>query len=68
MDLKESREGWFRRGRGRSFPVETPKTERAREATVKDSGTRNPEEPGGTRRLKALETEARCHAALRTFA
>ena len=32
--LKESREGFCRRGRGRSFHVEGPKTEKARESTV----------------------------------
>ena len=32
--MKESKEGFCRRGRGRSFHVEGPKTEKAREATV----------------------------------
>ena len=31
FDLKESREGFCRRGRGMSFHVEVPKTEKARE-------------------------------------
>ena len=34
LNLNESQEGFFRRGRGRSFPVEGPKTEKAREPTV----------------------------------
>ena len=34
-DSPESREGFCRRGRGRSFDVERPKTEKAREPTVK---------------------------------
>ena len=33
--LKESREGFCRRGRGRSFHVDGPKTEKAREPAVK---------------------------------
>ena len=33
LGLKESREGFFRRGRGRSFHVEGPKIERAQELT-----------------------------------
>ena len=34
FDLKELREGFCRRGRGRSFHVEGPKTEKARESAV----------------------------------
>ena len=34
FDLKESREGFCRRGRGRSFHVEGPKTEKTQEPTV----------------------------------
>ena len=34
FDLNESREGYCRRGRGRSFYVEGPKAEKAREPTV----------------------------------
>ena len=34
LHLNESREGFFRRGRGRSFLVEEPKTEKAREPTT----------------------------------
>ena len=34
FDLKESRESFCRRGRGRSFHVEGPKTERARKPRV----------------------------------
>ena len=41
LDVKESREGFCRRGRGRSFHVEGPKTEKAREPTVGSLGTRN---------------------------
>ena len=42
LDFKESREGFCRRGRGRSFHVDGPKTEKAVEPTVKSkSGTRN---------------------------
>ena len=33
-NLNESREGFCRRGRGRSFHVDGPKTEKAREPTV----------------------------------
>ena len=35
LHLSESREGFFQRGRGRSFLVNKPKTEKAREPTVK---------------------------------
>ena len=35
LDLSESREGLCRRGRGRSFHVDGPKTEKVREPTVK---------------------------------
>ena len=34
LDLNESREGLCRRGRGRSFHVDGPKTEKAREPAV----------------------------------
>ena len=34
LDLNESREGFWRRGRGSSFHVDGPKTEKAREPTV----------------------------------
>ena len=34
LDLKQSREGYFRRGRGRTFPVDGPKTEKAPEPKV----------------------------------
>ena len=34
LDLNESREGFCRRGRGRSFHVDGPKTEKAWELTV----------------------------------
>ena len=34
FDLNESRDGSSRRGKGRSFHVERPKTEKAREPTV----------------------------------
>ena len=34
LDLNESREGFCRRGRGRSFHVDGPKTEKARKPTV----------------------------------
>ena len=33
LDLNESREGFCRRGRGRSFHVDGPKTEKAQEPT-----------------------------------
>ena len=41
LDVKESRKGFCRRGRGRSFHVEGPKTEKVRESTVGSLGTRN---------------------------
>ena len=41
LDVKESREGFCRRGSGRSFHVEKPKTEKVREPTVGSLGTRN---------------------------
>ena len=42
FDGKESREGFCRIGRGKSFHVEGPKTEKAREPTVEiKSGARN---------------------------
>ena len=34
LDLNESRQNFCRRGRGRSFHVDGPKTEKAREPTV----------------------------------
>ena len=34
LDLNESREGFCRRGRGRSFHIDGPKTEKAQEPTV----------------------------------
>ena len=34
LNLNESRDGFRRRGRGRSFHVEGPKTEKAQEPTV----------------------------------
>ena len=34
LELNESRGGFCRRGKGRSFPVDGPKTEKAREPTV----------------------------------
>ena len=34
LGMNESREGFCRRGRGRSFHVDGPKTEKAREPTV----------------------------------
>ena len=35
IDLSESREGFCRRGRGRSYQVEGPKTKKAQDPTVK---------------------------------
>ena len=52
IDLNESREGFCRRGRGRSFPVDGPKTEKAREPTV-ESLVR------GIWRLRVSEAERR---------
>ena len=52
FDLKESRESFCRRGRGRSFHAEGPKTEKAREPTV-ESLVR------GIWRLRASEAERR---------
>ena len=52
LDLNESREGFCRRGRGRSFYVDGPKTEKAREPTV-ESLVR------GIWRLRVSETERR---------
>ena len=40
LDLKESREGFRQRGKGRLFHVEGPKTEKVREPT-EESGRRN---------------------------
>ena len=40
LHLNESREGCFRKGRGRSFHADGSKTEKAREPTV-ESGARN---------------------------
>ena len=34
LHLNESREGFCRRGRGRSFHIDGPKTEKARESAV----------------------------------
>ena len=52
LDLNESREGFCRRGRGRSFHVDGPKTEKAREPTV-ESLVR------GIWRLRVSEAERR---------
>ena len=52
LDLNESREGFCRRGRGRTFHVEGPKTEKAREPTV-ESLVR------GIWRLRVSEAERR---------
>ena len=52
LHLKESREGFCRRGRGRSFHVEGPKTEKAREPTVESLVQ-------GIWRLRVSETERR---------
>ena len=52
LDLKESREGLFRRVSGRTFHVERPKTDKAREPIV-DSLLR------GIWRLRVLEVEQR---------
>ena len=40
--MNESREGFCRRGRGRSFRVDGPKTEKVREPTVEESGGTSP--------------------------
>ena len=52
LDLKESREFFCRRGRGRSFHVDGPKTEKAREPTA-ESLVR------GIWRLRVSEAERR---------
>ena len=52
LDLNESREGLCRRGRGRSFHVDGPKREKAREPTV-ESLVR------GIWRLRVSEAERR---------
>ena len=44
--VNESREGFYRRGRGRSFHVDGPKTEKAREPTKQGSRVWR-EESGG---------------------
>ena len=79
LDVKESREGFCRRGRGRSFHVEGPKTEKVREPTVGSLGTRNLEadrdyqkQSGEYRRLCKAElrhalTEIRRSSARGTF-
>ena len=41
LDLNESREGFCRRGRGRSFHVDGPKTEKAEGTNSGESGARN---------------------------
>ena len=52
IDLNESREGFCRRGRGRSFHVDGPKTEKARDPTM-ESLVR------GICRLRVSEAERR---------
>ena len=52
LDLNESREGFCRRGRGRAFHVDGPKTEKAREPTVLSLVQ-------GIWRLRVSETERR---------
>ena len=51
-DLKEYKERVFRRGRGRTFHVERPKTEKAREPKVESLAQ-------GTWRLGVSEAERR---------
>ena len=41
LDLNESREGFYRTGRGRTFYIDGLKIEKAQEPTV-ESGARNP--------------------------
>ena len=55
LHLNKSREGFCRRGRGRSFHVDGPKTEKAREPTV-ESGARN---------LEAESIRSRAESAIR---
>ena len=52
FDFKESREDFCWRGRARSFYVEGPKTEKAREQTVEGTGR-------GIWRLRVSEVERR---------
>ena len=52
LDLNESREGFCQRGRGRSFHVDGPKTEKAKEPTA-ESLVR------GIWRLRGSEAERR---------
>ena len=52
FDLKESRESFWRRERGKSFHTERPKTEKERELTVESLGR-------GIWRLRVLEAERR---------
>jgi len=52
FDLKESREGFCQRGKGRSFHVKGPKTEKAQEPTVGSLVQ-------GTWRLRVSEAEWR---------
>ena len=61
LDLNESREGFFRRARGRSFRVEWPKTEMAQEPPV-ESLVR------GIWRLRVSEAERRGCVKLKTVA
>jgi len=66
IDLNESREGFCRRGRGRSFQVEGPKTEKAREPTLEslvrgisveaESIRSREESTGGCVKLKTVTT------------
>ena len=52
LHLHESREGFCQRGRGRSFHVDGPKTEKAREPTVESLAR-------GIWRLRVSEAEQR---------
>ena len=54
LDLKESKEGFCRRGRGRSFHVDGQKTEKAQELTVERAWYEESQ-----RRLRVSETERR---------
>ena len=59
LRVNESREGFCRRGRGRSFHVDGPKTEKAREPTVGSlvRGIKDQSDLGGIHRIKLNGTD-----------
>ena len=59
LDLNESREGFHRRGRGRSFCVDGPKTEKVREPTAERDWCK--ESGGWEYQKRSTPSQCWCH-------